>query len=215
MEPIPPPQHVVTLPVAPWPTVAVSTSDPAIRAEHLPHPGSFRLQGVAEGTLASQLQVEIDGFKLEIPLSRGMGPTEVFEAVGQRLPHGYSSGARPDGQGVIVTVRRVEVPPAKVPVVTAIVNDAVQHVRMLAQNKFELSGVVANNGVVQSSALIEIDGRRVMVLLSRGMTPMMTARAIEVRLPRGYGALVETSRHHGDPAVMTIVHDAGIRAAAA
>jgi hypothetical protein len=90
------------------------------------------------------------------------------------------------------------------PSVSLSINDPQQSVRSRGPNTFVISGNVRNNGIIQSSVRLQLDGKTVNVPLNSRMTPKQTAEAIEAALPAGYFAIIAGFRTGTDVGI-TIV----------
>lgn len=211
---------LAVLPVPPGVVVEARSTDLGLRAE-VEGLGRLLLQGSARGSsvIGARLELTVDGEELAVPLQRGMTARDTFLALQRALPSGYLATARAAAEGPsgawIVGLCRGQPPVASRPQVQVSIEDPVQHSRKLDGHRFEIAGIASNGGTVQSSVVAEIDGKRILLMLGRGTVPLATARALEARLPRGYEMIIEASRDRTGPVVVTILHDAGIRAAAA
>lgn len=153
---------------------------------------------------------------LQVPLLPQQSPEETFRALQRRLPTGVVAVAqrRRDGTGLEVVLRPAEPPVAQVPHVELLIDDPVQSAARLAPNSFEIAGLVRPDGTHPSSAELRLDGRQISILLEEGTFPVATARALSAHLPVGYRGIIDGGQL-GRPAILTIVRDASIVAAAA
>ncbi|MFN7134810.1 MAG: hypothetical protein ACK4N5_22210 [Myxococcales bacterium] len=100
------------------------------------------------------------------------------------------------------------IPPAPAPAaarVSATSNDPAQRVAAQGAGGFRISGTASNHGFVPSRLTVTVDGRQLVVPLSRGMTPAQTAAALRKALPEGYELSVRaTHRNPGSDVVVGI-----------
>ena len=210
------PSSVLRLPMPPGVQIEAGSDDPTFHAT-VEGPGRLRLAGFASGRglVGTRLDVLLEGASTRVSLTRGMRAAEAADALATSLPEGFVASVRRSGAEAVVGVARSLPPVGKTPTVSVSINDPLQHARMVGSSTFQVYGTASTEGVVQSSAVVDVDGKRVLVMLQRGMTPLATARAIEQKLPKGYSAIIECARASGSLAQVTIVHDAGIHVAAA
>lgn len=159
-------------------------------------PPGFELRTLQEenGTVMAEL---ISRTRFEPPGSRPPPPAAPSRPPGADayLP----GGGRPSG-----------LPPSGMPPLPQLVkpavasNDPTQKIGLEPDGRVRISGLASNNGIVGSKLSVEVEGVKVEVQQSAGMTPYQTfqelAKQVEEKLPRGFKAnlLWQGNHSHAD-----------------
>lgn len=173
--------------------IKMSSNDPTQQVEKLSS-SQFKLSGVGSnrGTKPSVLTVTVGGKTIRVPINGGQNPGKTAALLQNSLPPTHEMEFRLThrhlSSDVIIDIRKK--PAGKIPNVTVQGNDPVQRLTSLARNKFEISGIASNNGIIQSFVNVTVDGKSAKVLLNGGETTEATAKKIAAALPKGYKATV-------------------------
>jgi phage tail sheath gpL-like len=175
--------------------IKMSSNDPTQHVEKL-SPSQFKISGVGSnrGTKASVLTVTVGGKTIRVPIGGGQNPGQTAALLQKSLPPTHEMEFRLThrhlSSDVIIDIRKKPAA-SKIPNVTVQSNDPGQRLTSLARNKFEISGIATNNGIIQSFVNVAVDGKSAKVFLNGGETTEETAKKIAAALPKGYKATVE------------------------
>ena len=159
-----------------------------------------------DGPFDAFLAMKIDGNFVTAAFHKGMGKEDFFDEIVRCLPPGYEA-ATPEGSTSAVLIVDLFRTPHRggSPEVGFTCTDPGQRVRWAGKNKFIIEGRAARSLSVRSELEIEIEGRRLKVILGSGDHPIATASRIRQVLPLGYTALIELPLFPGAEVVVTIL----------
>lgn len=159
-----------------------------------------------EGPFDAFLAMKVDGNFVTAAFHKGMDKEDMFHALQRSLPPGFEIAA-PTGSQSEVLIADVFRTPARggKPEVGFTCTDPSQRVRFVGRNKFVIEGRVARSLSVRSELEIDVEGRRIKVVLHGGDQPIATAARIRQVLPLGYSALIELPLYAGAEVTVTIL----------
>ena len=186
--------------------VSSHTDDSGLLVSMVPRSSWIELRGEVTGP--SRLTMSLNGRALEICLHEGMLPAEIFESIESLLPSEFEAiamshpGAGPLGPLTLQLTRRLH-PESSVPRVRILeASDRKQRVCFIGNNRLMIAGTAL--GTPPSRIELEIDGRRLTLVVKKGDSARRTGKSLSTALPPGYRALLET--RESDVAVTVYRH---------
>lgn len=161
-----------------------------------------------EGPFDAFLALKVDGNFVTAGFHKGMDGEDMFAEIQRSLPPGYEAATNhADSPTLIVDVFRTPNRGGS-PEVAFTCTDPSQRVRFAGKNKFVIEGRVSRSLSVRSELDIDLEGKRIKVVLHSGDQPIATAARIRKVLPLGYSALIELPLFAGAEVVVTILRRA-------
>jgi hypothetical protein len=159
-----------------------------------------------EGPFDAFLAMKIDGNFVTAAFHKGMDKDDFFQELVRCMPPGYQAQT-PEGSTSEILIVDIFRTPSRggSPEVGFTCTDPSQSVRWAGKNKFIIEGRAARSLSVRSELEIEVEGRRIKVVLGSGDHPLATAARIRQVLPLGYTAMIELPLFPGAEVVVTIL----------
>lgn len=165
---------------------------------------------VDEGPFDAFLAMKVDGNFVTAAFHKGMDREDMFHELQRSLPPGYEIAIPTESQAevLVVDVFRTKTRGGN-PEVGFTCTDPSQRVRWAGKNKFVIEGRVARSLSVRSELELDVEGRKIKVVLHAGDQPIATAARIRQVLPLGYSALIELPLFAGAEVAVTILRRTG------
>lgn len=159
-----------------------------------------------DGPFDAFLAMKIAGNFVTAAFHKGMDKEDFFQELVRCMPPGYQCET-PEGSTSEVLIVDIFRTPNRggSPEIGFTCTDPSQRVRWAGKNKFIIEGRAARNLSIRSELEIEVEGRRIKVVLCSGDHPVATASRIRQVLPLGYTALIELPLFPGAEVVVTIL----------
>lgn len=159
-----------------------------------------------EGPFDAFLAMKVDGNFVTAGFHKGMDKADFFGELVRCLPPGYRA-ATPEGSASEVLIVDIFRTPSRGGSLEIgfTCTDPSQRVRWAGKNKFIIEGRAARSLSVRSELEIEVEGKRITIVLCSGDHPIGTAARIRQVLPLGYTALIELPLFPGAEVVVTIL----------
>lgn len=163
-----------------------------------------------EGPFDAFLAMKIDGNFVTAAFHQGMDRDDLVGELKRILPPGYEASTPEANIPDLLIIDVCRIPSrGGSPEVGFTCTDPGQRVRWAGKNKFVIEGRVSRSLSVRSELEVDVEGRRIKVVLHGGDQPIATAARIRQVLPLGYSALIELPLFPGAEVAVTILRRQG------
>lgn len=163
-----------------------------------------------DGPFDAFLAMKIDGNFVTAGFHKGMVKEDFLTELVRCMPPGYEALSPEGSQSEVMIVDIVRTPArGGSPEVGFTCTDPSQRVRWAGKNKFVIEGRAARSLSIRSELGIDVEGKRIKVVVNSGDYPIATATRIRQVLPLGYTALIELPLYPGAEVIVTILRRQG------